>query len=379
MAPGSPGVCNPRRTPGKPGAISHETARPSREYNVPTVAGGTRRPDSRERTPATMTRLVRPVLGLALAAVVTAAPTRAAEPDRLLPPDSDIVVSVNVRQALESDIVTKYALKSLQNKLQDKDAQKFLRDLGLDPLKDVERVVVGMSGKDETDFKYLVVVHGNFDPEKLYGAAEAQTRKDADHFALVKDGKDVMFKYTPDNGNPLYGTVVDSKTVILSGDKKGITTALAVPAASKADLGREMNALVKGMDDKSTLWVAALSSGRLDKVKLKGPAANPGIQSQLANLKTATLVLRVEKDINLNVDLGMKDDAAAEEAGKTVGELLQTVKGALPFLAANDPKLRPLVESSKSLKSEVKERSVVITGKLTGTAIGELVAPGKAD
>jgi hypothetical protein len=326
-----------------------------------------------------MTRLVRPVLGLALAAALTAGSSRAAEPDPLLPPDSDIVVSMNVRQALESDIVTKYALKSLQDKLQDKDAQKFLRDLGLDPLKDVERVVIGMSGKDETDFKYLVVVHGNFDPEKLYAAAEAQTRKDADHFALVKDGKDVMFKYTPDNGNPMYGTVVDSKTVVLSGDKKGITTALAVPAKSKADLGREMNALVKGMDDKATLWVAALSSGRLDKVKLKGPAANPGIQSQLANLQHATLVLRVEKDVNLNVGLGMKDEPSAEEAGKTVAELLQTVKGALPFLAANDPKLRPLVESSKTLKSEVKERSVVITGKLTDKAIGELVAPAKTD
>jgi len=326
-----------------------------------------------------MTRLALPAFGLGLLAAVTVTPSRAAEPDRLLPPDSDIVVSFNVRQVLGSDIVKQYALKDLQEKVQGKDAQKFLRELGLDPLKDVDRVVIGMSGKDETDFKYLVVVHGTFDPEKLYGAAEAQTRKDADHFALVKDGKDVMFKYTPDNGNPVYGTVVDSKTVVMSGDKKGIAAALAVPASSKADLGRDMNTLIKGMDDKSTLWVAALTNGRLDKVKLKGPAANPGIQGQLSNLRTATMVLRVEKDVTLNVDLGMKDNAAAEEAGKTVGELLQTVKGALPFLAANDPKLRPLVDSSKSLQSEVRDRSVVITGRLTGKAIGELTKQGKME
>jgi hypothetical protein len=326
-----------------------------------------------------MTRLVRPLLGLALAAAVTAGPTRAAEPDRLLPKDSDIVMSVNVRQALESDIVKRYALENLKQTLQGNDAQRFLRELGLDPLKDVERLAVGASGKDETDFKFLVVVHGTFDPEKLYKAAEAQTRKDADHFSLVKDGKDVMFKYTPDNGNPVYGTVVDDKTVIMAGDKKGITDALAVPAKSKADLGKDMNALVKGMDDKATVWVAALTSGRLDKVKLKGPAAGPGLQNQVANLQSASLVLRVEKDVSLNVNLGMKDDDSAAEAGKTVGELLQTVKGALPFLAANDPKLKPLVESSKSLKSEVKDRTVVITGKLAGTAIGDLIAPGKID
>ncbi len=323
-----------------------------------------------------MTRFVRPALGLVLATVVAAAPTRAAEPDPLLPADADVVISMNVRQVLESDIVKRYALENLKQTLQGNDAQKLLHDLGLDPLKDIDRVVIGMSGKDETDFKYLVVVHGTFDPEALYKAAEAQTRKDADHFALVKDGKDVMFKYTPDTGNPLYGTVVDAKTVILSGSKTGISTALAVPPKGKADLGKELTGLVKGMDDKATLWVAALSNGRLDKVKLKGPAANPGIQSQLANLQTATVVLRVEKDVLLNVGLGMKDNDAAEEAGKTVGELLQTVKGALPFLAANDPKLKSLVESSKSLKSEVKDRTVVISGKLEGNAIGKLIAPG---
>jgi hypothetical protein len=62
-----------------------------------------------------------------------------------------------------------------------------------------------------------------------------------------------------------------------------------------------------------------------------------------------------------------------------VNELLQTVKGALPFLAANDPKLKPLVASSKTLKSEVRDRTVVITGKLDGAAIGEIIAPGKVD
>lgn len=325
-----------------------------------------------------MTRLVRPALGLALATLLVAT-ARAAEPDRLLPPDADVVVSVNVRQALESDIVKQYALENLKQTLQGNDAQKMLRELGLDPLKDVDRVTIGMSGKDETDFKYLVVVHGTFDPEKLYKAAEAQTRKDADHFALVKDGRDVMFKYTPDNGNPLYGTVVDDKTVILSGDKKGISTALAVPPKGKADLGKELTGLISKMDDKSTVWVAALSNGRLDKVKLKGPAANPGIQNQLGNLQTATLVVRVEKDVMLNVGLGMKDNDAAEEAGKTVNELLQTVKGALPFLAANDPKLKSLVESSKTLKSEVKDRTVVITGKLAGDAIGKLIGGGGID
>ncbi|HYH63917.1 MAG TPA: hypothetical protein VD866_04395 [Urbifossiella sp.] len=322
-----------------------------------------------------MTRLVRPALGLALAAVVAAGPARGADVDPLLPADADVVMSVNVRQALQSDIVKQYALDSLKKKLQENDVQTILRDLGLDPLKDLDRVVVGMSGNDNTDFKYLVIVHGTFDPEKLYKAAEAQTRKDADHYALVKDGKDVMFKYTPDSGNPYYATVVDDKTIIVSGDKKGISTALAVPAKSKADLGREMNALVKGMDDKATLWAVAVPNGRLDMGKLKGPAANPAVAAQLANLQSLSTVLRVEKDVNLTINLGMKDAAAAEETGKTLGGLLRL----LPVLAANQAELKALVEPARSLKAEVKDRNVVITGKLAGTTIGELIAPGKSN
>ncbi|MFO0796414.1 MAG: hypothetical protein U0804_02995 [Gemmataceae bacterium] len=326
-----------------------------------------------------MTRLVRPALGLAVAAVLSAGPTRAADPHPLLPADADVVMSVNIRQTLESDIVKKYALDALKAQLKENDAQKLLRDLGLDPLKDLDRVLVGAAGKDETDFKYLVIVTGSFDPEKLYKAAEAQSRQDADHFALVKDGKDVMFKYTPDNGNPTYGTVVDDKTIVLAGDKKGISTALATPNKGKADLGREMNTLVKGMDDKATVWAVALTNGRLDKLNLKGPGANPAIQAQLGNLRSLSTVVRVEKDVNLNITLGMKDDDAAAETGKTVGELLQTVRGALPFLAANEPKLKPLVEPAKTLKSEVKDRNVVITGRVAGTVIGDLIAPGKVD
>jgi hypothetical protein len=325
-----------------------------------------------------MIRLSRPRLGAALALVLAAAPTaRAAEPDKLLPADADSVLYVNVRQILDSDIVKKYALEQMKQALQGNDAQKFLTDLGLDPLKDVEKVVVGASGKDQTDMKFLAVVHGKFDPEKLFKAAEAQTKKDADHFSLVKDGKDVMFKYQPDNGNPVYGTVVNETTVVVGSDKKIVTTALVAAAEGKKPaISKDLAALVTKMDEKASLWAVSVVKGKLDNVKLPGGGGNPAIQGQLANMESVTAVIRVTTDVNLDITLGMKDDATAEEMGKTLDELLQTVKGALPFLAAQRPELKPLVESAKSLKSTVKDKAVVVTAKLSGTAIGELLKQG---
>lgn len=319
-------------------------------------------------------------LGIALAVVLAAAPVaRAAEPDKLLPADSEFVLSVNLKQILDSDIIKKYALEQLKQALQGNDAKKFLTDLGLDPLKDVDRVVVGGSGKDQADAKVVLVIHGKFDPEKLFKSAEAQTKKDPDHFSLLKDGKDVMFKYQPDNGNPVYGTVVDETTVVAGSDKKMVTTALAAAGATgkKAAVSKDLSALITRMDDKASLWMVAVVKDKLNNVKLPGGGGgNPALKDQLAKLETMSAVVRVTADIALDVTLGMKDADAADEMGKSIEEGLMQVKGLLPFLAAQNPQMKPLVEASKSLKSTVKDKSVTITAKLPGSAIGELLKQG---
>jgi hypothetical protein len=328
-----------------------------------------------------MTRLSRIGLAAAVAVFLAGTPVaRAAEPDKLLPPDSDTAIYVNVKQILDSEIIKKYALEQMKQALDGNDAKKFLADLGLDPLKDVDTVVIGGYGKDQTDIKGLVIFHGKFDPEKLYKAAEAQTRKDADHFSLIKDGKDVMFKFQPDNGNPVYGTVIDEKTVVLGSEKKMISTALAAASAEgkKPAINKDLTALIGKMDDKSSVWIAAVLKDKLDKVKLPGgPGGNPNLQAQLPNLDTVTIVVKITGDVTLDVTMAMKDADAAEEMGKAMEEMIQTIKGVLPFIVAQNPQMKPLQDAVKSLKSTVKDKSVNLSGKLTGAAIGAMLKMGE--
>ena len=317
----------------------------------------------------------------AIAAVfaVALAPTaRAAEVDKLLPADAEYVIHFNLKQIIDSEIVKKYALEQLKQGLQGNDAQAMLKELGLDPLKDVEKITIGASGTDQNDAKALIIVRGNFDPDKLFKAADAAAKKDGDKFTLVKDGKDTMFKFQPDNGNPVYGTVVDNKTVIVGTDKKIITTASAAHAAGKPSAAsKELTGLVARMDDKASLWVAAITKDKLNKVKLPpGGAGGQNIQDQLGKMDNVTLVLRVTGDISLDVNLGMATEGAAEEMGKTVDEGLTTIKGALPFLIANDARMKPLGDVAKSLKSEVKSKVVSISAKMPGAIIGKLINPG---
>ena len=146
------------------------------------------------------------VTRLALTAMlVTAglsAPVRAAEPDPLLPKETTAVIYVNFRQVLESEMVKKYAIEQFKQGLEGEEAQKVLKGLGLDPLKDIDRLIVGVWGKGADDINFAGVLRGNFDPEKLFKAIEAEAKKNPDKLSLVKKGKYTLVKGTNENANP---------------------------------------------------------------------------------------------------------------------------------------------------------------------------------
>ena len=311
----------------------------------------------------------------AVLAVALAPSARAAEVDKLLPADAEYVIQFNLKQILDSGIVKKYALDQIKQALQGNDAQLMLKEIGLDTLKDIEKITIGASGTDQNDAKALILIRGNFDPDKLFKAAEVQAKKDGDRFTMIKDGKDTMFKFQPDTGNPMYGTVLDGKTVAVATDKKIITTASAAAAEKKAPAeSKDLTGLIARMDDKASMWVAAVTKDKLNNLKLpKGGAGAGDIQGQLGKMDSVTLVLRVTEDINLDVGLGMATEEAAAEMGKTVDEGLTTIKGALPFLLADNKQLQPLKGVADSLKSEVKSKTVSITAKMPGAVIGALL------
>jgi hypothetical protein len=324
-----------------------------------------------------MMRLSRLGLAAAFAVVLAAPAARAAEPDKLLQADADTVTYVNVKQLIESDIIKKYAIEQIKQALAGQDAKKLLEELGLDPLKDIEKVWIGSSGKDANDMKALIIVHGKFDPDKLFKAAEAATKKDGDKFSMIKDGNTTMFKFQPDQGNPVYGTVVDDTTVIAGTDKKLIATALG---QKKTALSADLTALVKKMDDKASLYAVSVVKGKFDNVKIPGGGQLPidlsGFEKALPKTDTLSIVVKVTADINLEVVFGMKDDDAATDMGDAMTKLIDGIKGLVPLLAAAEPKAKPLVDVVKTLKSDVKKKDVTVTGKITGENIGKIINPG---
>jgi hypothetical protein len=316
-----------------------------------------------------------------LAAVVAAtglltAPARAADVSPLLPAETESVVFVNVRQILDSDLIKKFALAQIKQALEGNDAQKTMKELGLDPLKDIDQVHGGLWGEDAQNMKGLFVIKGNFDLEKLMAAAEKQAKKEGDKLSIVKDGEYTLIKVTVENRpDPVYVSGADKNTIVIGTDKGLVTTAMkaAETKGTKVALKKDLTDLVGTMDAKASLYVAGVSSGKVGDIPPNPLFDNPEkLKKQLEKLKTSSMVLRVTGDVNLDIAMGMKDAEAADDFGATVDELLNKAKAFLPFIAMQNQNLKPVVNDiSKSLKSKVEKDKIVITAKLSGDAIGK--------
>ncbi|MBY0460624.1 MAG: hypothetical protein K2V38_25180 [Gemmataceae bacterium] len=316
------------------------------------------------------------------------APARAAEPDKLLPAETETVVYVNLKQVLASEVVKKFALDQVKQALEGQDVKKLLADMGLDPLKDVDSIWVGMSGPlpkkkgndekpaDQEETKALIVVHGRFDPEKLFKAAEAAAKKDGETFSMIKEGGVVMFKYQPEDQNPIYATVVDEKTIVAGSDRKLVNTALKqAKEDKKSPVKAELADLLKPVDDKVSVFVAGLVKGKFDDLQI--PAEVPlnlgALEKVLTKAETLTVAVRMTADVGVEVGFGMKDADAATDMADAVEKLLKDVTGLIQVAGAFDPKIKPLADVVKSATTDVNKKTVVIKVKLTGDVIGELL------
>lgn len=331
-----------------------------------------------------MLRLSRVVLRAAVVVGLSVPTARAAEPDKLLPADADLVVQVNVKQILGSDIIKKYALEQIKQTLDGQDAKKLLTELGLDPLQDIDRIVgasIDTKIGQRADAKGLVIVHGTFDPDKLYKAAEVQSKKDANRFAMIKDGSMVIFKFTPENGGqPIYGTVVNDKTVIAATDKKLIATALkAADEKKKAPIKPELADLLKKMDEKASVFAVSIVKGKFDEVKLPGggniPVDLSSIQNLLPKTETFSISIKVGANVDVEVTLGMKDGDTAGDMRNALNDLIKQVKPLAQLAGAAEPRAKPLGDVLNSIKTTSKDKDVTVTGKVTGANIGKMVKP----
>lgn len=326
---------------------------------------------------------------LVLLAVFSLSPTmasvRAAEVEPLLPAESESVVMINVRQVLESELFKKYARGQVEQALQGNDAQKMMKDMGLDPMKDIEKVMVGTWGTGPEDMKFVFVIRGKFDPAKLFEAVQQAAKKDPDKVEIVSEGDFKLIKFTPENERkPVYASVASENAIVAGSDKKLVAATLAdaQKGANKPRIKKELADLVAKQDEKVSMFAVGLTDGKIElppnfSIPVQGVDPEK-LEKQLQGMKTASMIMNVTDGVSFELAMGMKDTDTASDFGKTIEQLLTTAKVFIPILAAQQPQFQPVAqELGETLKSTVDDKSVSISLKITGGTIAKAV--GAAD
>jgi hypothetical protein len=310
-------------------------------------------------------------------AALTALNASAAEPDKLLPAKADSITYVNVKQLIESDAFKKFAHDPLKEVLARDEVKKVLEQMGLNPLKDIEKVWIGSYSTEEHESQAVTIIRGKFDSDKLLKAAEDAAKKNSDMFGVSREGNATLLKFQPNKGNPLFFTIVDSATVVVASDKKLAATALNQVDDVKAPIKAELADLVKTMDERASVFMVALVKGKVDNFQI--PAGLSALvplgdfEKAVPKTNTLTLAVNVGVDVNLEVGFGMKDSEAVGDMESGLGKAIEAFKGALPILVATNSKFQPLIDVAKTFKCSTQKKNVILSGKLSSENLGKLI------
>jgi hypothetical protein len=324
-------------------------------------------------------RLGAAIFALALAALLLAVPARAAEVDKLLPNDTETLLTINVKQIMDAPLVQKLAIDELKKALKNMDeAQKILDDLGFDPFKDLESITVAISSGSDTD-KNLIIVHGKFDVAKFTAKAEevAKDMKDVVKISKVagpgaESAKINLYEVNvPNQPQTMYVTIVDKNTMLASAGKDYVLDAIDKQAGrKKSELkSKELKALLGRIDGKQSIWTAVLGS-----TLEKSPLANDDTAKELiAKVLDAHLGVTVDKDLKTEVGITAKTTEDAKKLDEAINDNLNQAVGILSLLAGNQPEIKPLLTVLKTVKPSIKDKTVTIQATLAGDDIEKAI------
>lgn len=294
------------------------------------------------------------VLGLLLAAL--AVPVRAADISKYLPNDSEIVVTVNVKQILESQLIQKHALEMAKAALQGNDeARRVLEALGLDPFKDVISITMaGPNQKDKPD-QATIIVQGRFDARKIEATAAEVAKKDADKLTIHKIGGDTVYEFQQgDKKETMFATLIDAATIVAASSKDYVAEALDKRAGKKqTQIKKGLQDLLDRSDDKQSISISVLAGAVNAMDVLKNNEKATTLLGKMVNL---TGGITISDEIKADFTVETKDKEAALELNKTITAGL----GFVALFAAQDPNLAPLADVVAGIKVKPQDTSVQI-------------------
>jgi hypothetical protein len=309
---------------------------------------------------------------LAVAAGLSATPARAGLLDAYLPDDSEVIVTVNVRQLLDSPLVKKHGLQKARDALKELDqVESILKDLGFDPFKDLERVTLAGPGGTEKD-RGLIILHGSFNLDKFKSKGEEAARDYPDYLKIHKvpvgaGATQVVYEVTPPDADmPIFVALPGKDTLLASLGKDYVVDALKKAAAKvkPALKSKDVQALLDKLDGKQSVAVAILGSALT-----KGGGAPPAVKGLFEKIEAIGGGVTVGEDVKIEVALAAKTAEGAKELHEGLDKGLKQALALLSVLAAGQKELNPALEVVKTLRVSARGKVVTLKGSVSADVL----------
>jgi len=313
--------------------------------------------------------------GLALVAAF-ATHARAAD-TKFLPDDTEIILNINIRQILDSDLVKgqKAILDQIKEQMKNntpQEAEKYLKAIGFDLFRDLDSITVAGPGKKDHDAG-LIIIEGNFHPKKFYETAAEAAKVHGDHLKISKSGDFKVLEIQAE-GKTIYAAMVSKTTILGSLSKEYFAAGLKRAAGTeKSNLKKNVKDLLKTIDSKQSISGIATGTA-LSKALEDAPIPNAqAIGPALQAIEGISGALTIGKDIQFQLGIGTKDAETAKDFAQKANFGLILAKGLVAQEAKKDMKLLPVVDVLNTLRAEAKGSSLILRAEVSVENIEKLI------
>jgi hypothetical protein len=308
---------------------------------------------------------------LVLAALCSAAPSAGvptpqrpghAEADPLTPPDTEVLVHVNVRQLLDTPVVKKHALNPFKMLVQQREElQQTLAIAGIDPFRDVATITLSLSGNLIGKAEVLSIVRGNFDPVKVQLASEAYARKYPGRLKALRGEGPPLYEIALD-GKPLFAALAGKDILVVSTSKEHTLAAVRRAGQRAEAINPALQSALDRLTGADSVWMAMVVTAQL-KEAMKG---DEGVKSFADAMQCVTGRLELADDALMTFDIHASNPQAATQ----IKAKLDEVTPLLGFLGAGkDQGARVVKEVIGNIKIATEKNDVSIRLLLTNTQL----------
>lgn len=313
---------------------------------------------------------------LALALTACFASQAAAVEPKYLPGDTELMLAVNLKQMLSSEIAKQYKALidqgrgALEAQIQNDPNAKLLEKSGFDLFRDLHSVTVTTNGGKDLE-KVSVVIEGKFNPAKIQAVAEEVAGQNAEVLKISKIGDTRVYEITPPGKKQAFAALVGDSVLIVSPTQAALKEAVA--GAGGKGLKAGFKSLLKTVNNKQSLSFAATGTAIATLLE-NAPVPNAdALAGTLQGIDGISAAITLAKDIQFQLAVNAKDEETAKKTVALGNFGLLTIRTLAAQEAKKNEQLQPLVEVSKTLRITSEGNNVVLRGEVSLENLEKLI------